>query len=93
MQDYYKVLEVDRGASHEIIEKAYKTLAFKFHPDRNPDENEAWAKSNMQLLNEAYQVLKDPIKRHLYDQQTVPMQIWLNDGLIGLFRNWLNSQR
>ncbi|BCD60093.1 MULTISPECIES: molecular chaperone DnaJ [unclassified Nitratiruptor] len=64
--DYYELLEVDRNASFEEIKKAYRKLALKYHPDRNPDNKEAEEK--FKLINEAYQVLSDEEKRALYDQ-------------------------
>ncbi len=64
--DYYEILEVDRNASFEEIKKAYRKLALKYHPDRNPDNKEAEEK--FKLINEAYQVLSDEKKRTLYDR-------------------------
>lgn len=65
--DYYKVLGVDRGASDNEIAKAYKKLALKYHPDKNPDNKEA-AEENFKVITEAYEVLHDPEKRKTYDQ-------------------------
>ncbi len=65
-KDYYKILGVDRSASQEDIKKAYRKLALKYHPDRNPDNSEAELK--FKELNEAYEVLKDPEKRKKYDK-------------------------
>lgn len=65
-QDYYKLLGVDKKAKQEEISKAFKKLARKYHPDLNPDNKEAEAK--FKEINEAYEVLKDPEKRKLYDQ-------------------------
>ncbi|HSJ68220.1 MAG TPA: J domain-containing protein [Anditalea sp.] len=64
--DYYKVLEVDKGASEAEIKKAYRKLARKYHPDLNPGNKEAEAK--FKQINEANEVLSDPIKRKKYDQ-------------------------
>ncbi len=64
--DYYKVLEVSKTASEKDIKKAYRKLARKYHPDVNPkDEN---AKKKFQEINEANEVLSDPVKRKKYDQ-------------------------
>lgn len=94
MLDYYKILEVDRNASLEVIEKAFKTLARKYHPDCNPPENEVWSKQKMQKLNEAYQALMDPQKRQLYDELSTPsFDLWLKEGLIGVFKQWLERQK
>lgn len=65
-QDYYAVLGVSRDATAEQLKKAYRTLALKYHPDRNPDDKEAEEK--FKDVNNAYQVLSDPQKRARYDQ-------------------------
>ncbi|WP_455064613.1 molecular chaperone DnaJ [Prevotella sp.] len=65
-RDYYEVLEVSRGASVDEIKKAYRKLAIKYHPDRNPGDAEAEAK--FKEAAEAYDVLHDPQKRQQYDQ-------------------------
>ncbi len=66
-KDYYKILELDRSASDADIKKAYRRLAMKFHPDRNPGK-EKEATERFKELNEAYSVLGDPDKRQQYDQ-------------------------
>ena len=65
-KDYYKLLGVDRKAAATDISKAYKKLARKYHPDLNPGDKVAEEK--FKDINEAYEVLKDPEKRKLYDQ-------------------------
>ena len=65
-RDYYEVLGVDRNADAKAVKKAYRTLAMKFHPDRNPGD--ASAAEAMKEVNEAYAVLNDPKKRDLYDR-------------------------
>ncbi len=63
---YYEILEVSARASSEVIEKAYKTLVKKYHPDNNQG-NEEYAKKLI-LINEAYEILSDETKRVKYDQ-------------------------
>ena len=65
-RDYYELLGVDRKASTEEIRSAYRKLALKYHPDRNPDDKEA--ESKFKAISEAYDVLSDEKKRPLYDQ-------------------------
>jgi len=64
-KDYYKILGVARGASADDIKKAFRKLARKHHPDVNPGDKKAEAK--FKEINEAYEVLSDPDKRHKYD--------------------------
>lgn len=64
-QDYYKTLGVSRDAKPEEIRRAYRKLAQKYHPDRNKDADAA---AKFSQANEAYEVLKDPEKRKLYDR-------------------------
>ncbi len=64
-QDYYKTLQLDKSATPPEIKKAYKNLAIKYHPDRNPDDIHASEK--MAQLNEAYAVLSNPDKKREYD--------------------------
>ncbi|MEO0254162.1 MAG: molecular chaperone DnaJ [candidate division WOR-3 bacterium] len=66
-KDYYEILGVSRDATQEEIKKAYKRLALKYHPDRNPDNKEEAAKKFMEI-SEAYEVLSDPEKRKIYDR-------------------------
>ncbi len=65
-RDYYEVLGVERGADDETIKKAYRQQAFKFHPDRNPDDPEA--ESKFKEAAEAYEVLRNPETRSRYDR-------------------------
>ncbi|CAK9133849.1 unnamed protein product [Ilex paraguariensis] len=65
--DYYKVLQVDRSSSDEDLKKAYRKLAMKWHPDKNPN-NKKDAEAKFKQISEAYDVLSDPQKRSVYDQ-------------------------
>ena len=65
-RDYYEVLGADRGASDGDLKKAYRRLAMKYHPDRNPDD--ASAEEKFKEASEAYEVLSDAQKRQAYDQ-------------------------
>jgi len=66
-QDFYETLKVDRKASADEIRKSYRRLARKYHPDLNPGDKAA--EDRFKKLQEAYDVLSDPKKRQMYDQQ------------------------
>lgn len=63
--DYYEILEIQRGSSQDTIKKAYRKLALKYHPDRNPDPS---AEEKFKQINEAYEILSDENKRAKYDR-------------------------
>ena len=65
-RDYYEILEIGRGASDEEIKKAYRTLALKYHPDKNKGDEQA--ESRFKEAAEAFEVLSDPEKRAAYDR-------------------------
>src|SRR5689334_14786682 len=64
-RDYYEILGINKDASDEDIKKAYRKLAMKHHPDRNPDHKDAEEK--FKEAKEAYEVLSEPDKRRAYD--------------------------
>ena len=88
--DYYRALQVTRDADRSVIERAYKALSLKHHPDLVPQAERAASTERMQELNEAYQVLKDPRSRQRYDATLLPEgapgwdQFW-SKGLVGMF--------
>nr|ABR17123.1 unknown [Picea sitchensis] len=65
--DYYIILNVGRRASEDDLKKAYRKLAMKWHPDKNPN-NKKEAEAKFKQISEAYEVLSDPQKRAIYDQ-------------------------
>jgi molecular chaperone DnaJ len=65
-EDYYRILGVDRDASKDDLKKAYRKLAMRYHPDRNPGDKEA--ERHFKEINEAYEVLRDDQKRAAYDR-------------------------
>jgi curved DNA-binding protein len=77
-KDYYQTLGVSRNASAEEIRKAYRKLAMKYHPDRNPDDKQA--EERFKDINEAYQVLNDPQKRAHYDRVGSAYSNWQQRG-------------
>ncbi len=77
-KDYYKILGVERTASAEDIKKAFRKLALKYHPDRNPGKKEA--EDKFKDINEAYEVLSDAEKRSRYDQLGESYFRWQQSG-------------
>ena len=67
-KNYYDILQINQNASPEIIDKAYKTLAKKYHPDLQEENNKKEAEEILKEINEAYEILSDPNKKALYDQ-------------------------
>ena len=69
MENYYKILEVDKDASPEIIEKAYKLLVKKYHPDLQTGNDKLIAEEKIKKINTAYDILSNEQKRKEYDEQ------------------------
>lgn len=82
-KDYYKILGVPRTATAEEIRSAYRKLALKYHPDRNPNDKQA--EDQFKEINEAYQALSDPDKRARYDQLGNSYRDWERSGRPGGF--------
>lgn len=69
MKNYYEILEVSEKASSEVIEKAYKALVKKYHPDLQPESSKKQAEEKIKLINEAYDVLSNNDKKVKYDEE------------------------
>ena len=82
MKNYYEILEVSENASTEVIERAYKVLAKKYHPDTWPKDKIFFAESKFKEITEAYEVLSNPNSRKNYD-----IKIGLNSSLDDKYNN------
>ena len=69
MKNYYEILEVNKKASKEVIDKAYKVLAKKYHPDRYTGEKQKYAETKLKDINEAYKILSDEFLKEQYDNE------------------------
>ena len=68
-KNYYEILEVDVKASKEMIDRAFKLLAKRYHPDTKPQDKKEWAEANFKKINEAYEVLSNEESRKEYDTE------------------------
>jgi curved DNA-binding protein len=86
-KDYYELMGIKSDASSEDIKKSYRRLARKYHPDLNKEPD---AENNFKALGEAYEVLKDPIKRQQYDQMraSAHYQDPIQDNQAGRAHTW-----
>lgn len=89
-EDHYRVLQVDPSAEPEVIDRAYRALALKYHPDRAGDTDADGTR--MRRLNAAYAVLRDPAARARYDATRAARpaersgwEVFLDSGLVGLY--------
>jgi len=69
MKNYYEILEVDKNASQEVIEKAYRALAKKYHPDLQQGQAKIESAEKMKIINAAYDILSDTNKRAQYNEE------------------------
>jgi len=69
MKNYYEILEVNKKASKEVIEKAYRVLVKKYHPDLYTGEKRNYAEQKIKDINEAYKILSDAFLREQYDTE------------------------
>ena len=88
--DHYRTLQVTRDAESEVIERAFKALSLKHHPDVVHETRRAEANRRMQAINAAYAVLRDPDRRRRYDaalpsENPAGWDRFWEDGLVGLF--------
>ena len=74
MSNYYELLEIKKDSTIDEIKRAYKKLAFKYHPDKNTDnDNKEQNELQFKKITEAYEVLSDPDKKHQYDNPQLQM--------------------
>lgn len=97
MKDYYKILDVPKEADAQQIKSAYRKLAHKWHPDKNPDKVEE-AEERFKEISEAYSVLSDPGKKDNYDrtgnpEQTGPFGFKTTGDPFEMFRNFTRQRR
>lgn len=88
---HYDVLQVSPDADPEVIDRAYRALSLKYHPDVTPEDSREAAHRRMQRINLAYAVLSDPQRRRDYDRTIVQepahsaWDVFMNKGLVGMF--------
>ena len=92
-KNYYEILEVDKNASKEIIDKAYKTLVKRYHPDLQTQEGKEQKEELMKKVNEAYDVLSDENKRTAYNQQLASQNVSMDEYQKILLENELLKQQ
>ena len=85
-KNLYEILEIDKNASNEVIEKAYKTLVKKYHPDLQDDILKSEYENKLKQINDAYDTLSDPEKRELYNEYLTNLNKQ-NENLINNLKN------
>ena len=78
-KNYYDILEINKNASPEILEKSYKTLIKKYHPDLQKDNLKIQYEEKIKKINEAYEILSNPEKRKNYNLQLENSEISKKD--------------
>ena len=89
--NYYTVLGITKDANEEEIKKAYKKLAMKYHPDKNPDGEKETAEAEFKKISEAYSIIGDPIKRRNYDLG-IPTSIGGNFDPFTMFNTFFENK-
>ena len=87
MKNYYEILEVSENASFEVIEKAYRTLKKKYHPDMNSGNNSYYSEDKFKELTEAYRILSNKALRAQYDEE-----IGLGSNNFNVYNNLYSEQ-
>lgn len=90
--NYYDILQVNKNASQEIIEKAYKVLVKKYHPDLQEDGLKQEYEEKLKLINEAYEILSDEKKRKQYDIELSQKESINNQQTSHNQQNYTNTQ-
>jgi len=95
--DHYRTLQVTRDADPLVIDRAYRALSLKHHPDVSGPDGSEGANARMRELNEAYRILRDPHKRAAYDATLPPesasaWEQFMEYGLVGLFADRFTSR-
>lgn len=87
MKNYYEILEVDKNASKEIIDKAYRTLVKKYHPDLKEQNEKNQAETKIKEINEAYDILSDELKRSEYNKTLKDNYISMEEYNLLIYEN------
>ena len=96
--NHYRTLQVIRDADPAVIDRAYRALSLKHHPDLSGPDGREGANARMRELNEAYRILRDPQKRAAYDaslpaESSSAWEQFMEYGLVGLFADRFASRQ